>query len=175
MLCGKVLNLVYLKHFSSRAVAYPHIVQVPVSENSTGTANDTSSESGSSPSATATTATSDSETPTSTITTMQAYSPNPTASFGFYNTPSATGYIQPYPNTDSEFFCLTFSVTLTCISYVFCKFLPSHSCITWLCFIFFFLCTSYWWSLTLYHTILTFNYPKKEDFGKYFGKRRKCW
>ena len=29
--------------------------------------------------------------------------------------------------------------------------------------------------LTLYHTILTFNDPKEEGFGKHWGKRRKCW
>ena len=29
--------------------------------------------------------------------------------------------------------------------------------------------------LTLYHTILTFNDPKKEAFWKHCGKRRKCW
>ena len=30
-------------------------------------------------------------------------------------------------------------------------------------------------SLTLYHTIPTFNNPKEEAFGKHCGKRRKCW
>ena len=30
-------------------------------------------------------------------------------------------------------------------------------------------------SLTLYHTILTFNDPEKEGFCKHCGKRRKCW
>ena len=29
--------------------------------------------------------------------------------------------------------------------------------------------------ITLYHTIPTFNDPKKEGFGKHCGKRRKCW
>ena len=29
--------------------------------------------------------------------------------------------------------------------------------------------------LTLYQTILTFNNPLEEDFGKHCGKRRKCW
>ena len=29
--------------------------------------------------------------------------------------------------------------------------------------------------LTLYHTIPTFKDPKKEGFGKHYGKRRKCW
>ena len=35
----------------------------------------------------------------------------------------------------------------------------------------------YLWSkgLTLYHTILTFNDPKEEGFGKHCEKRRKCW
>ena len=30
-------------------------------------------------------------------------------------------------------------------------------------------------SLSLYHTIPTVNDPKKEGFGKHYGKRRKCW
>ena len=30
-------------------------------------------------------------------------------------------------------------------------------------------------TLTLYHTILSFNDPEKEDFWKHCGKRRKCW
>ena len=29
--------------------------------------------------------------------------------------------------------------------------------------------------LTLYHTVLTFNNSKEKGFGKYCGKRRKCW
>ena len=29
--------------------------------------------------------------------------------------------------------------------------------------------------LSLYHTILTYNNPKKQDFGKHCWKRRKCW
>ena len=29
--------------------------------------------------------------------------------------------------------------------------------------------------LTLYHTLLTFNDPKEEGFGKHCGKRRQCW
>ena len=29
--------------------------------------------------------------------------------------------------------------------------------------------------LTLYQTILTFNDPKEEGFGKHCRKRRKCW
>ena len=30
-------------------------------------------------------------------------------------------------------------------------------------------------TLTLYHTILTFNDPEEEGFGKHCEKRRKCW
>ena len=30
-------------------------------------------------------------------------------------------------------------------------------------------------TLTLYHTIPTFNNPKEEGFGKHCGKSRKCW
>ena len=30
-------------------------------------------------------------------------------------------------------------------------------------------------TLTLYHTIPTFNDPKEEGFGKHCGERRKCW
>ena len=29
--------------------------------------------------------------------------------------------------------------------------------------------------LWLYHTILTFNDPREEGFGRHCGKRRKCW
>ena len=32
-----------------------------------------------------------------------------------------------------------------------------------------------WFSLTLYHTIPTFNDPKKESFWKHCGKWTKCW
>ena len=30
-------------------------------------------------------------------------------------------------------------------------------------------------SLTLYHTVPTFNDPKEEGLGKHCGKRKKCW
>ena len=32
-----------------------------------------------------------------------------------------------------------------------------------------------YFSLTLYHTILTFNIPQKGDFWKHWAKKRKCW
>lgn len=97
--------------FSSRAVAYPHIVQVPTSEaaaassssSSSETANEGTSETNATPSASATSETerAGSETPTS----MQAYSQNAAAQFGaFYNSPTAQSYIPPYQSSaDSKF------------------------------------------------------------------------
>ncbi|XP_053394713.1 eyes absent homolog 1-like isoform X5 [Mercenaria mercenaria] len=89
---------------SSRAVAYPHIVQVPTSDtaasssSSSETANEGTSETNVTPSASATSETErvDSETPT----TMQAYSQNAAAQFGaFYNSPTAQSYIPPYQSS----------------------------------------------------------------------------
>lgn len=91
---------------SSRAVAYPHIVQVPTSESaatsssSSEAANEGTSETSATPSGSQT---SESESvSTTTTTTMQAYSQNAAAQFGaFYNSPTAQSYLPQYqPSAD---------------------------------------------------------------------------
>ncbi|KAL4236527.1 Eyes absent 1 [Mactra antiquata] len=79
---------------SSRAVAYPHIVQVPTSEASSSSSSENAHEGSSETPAPSTSETSEADTSGSvTTTTMQAYSQN----MAFYNNPTAQSYMPSYP------------------------------------------------------------------------------